>query len=77
MTKQNSKLASARAWWRLAQKASYAGNDRQAERYRNIAEQKYRAYLRQKQFTDKLMEQQEHRLEKHREVRRQNRLEEP
>lgn len=50
--KQAPKLAQARAYWMLARKADKAGNFREGDRYRKVAESKYREYLRQKAFTD-------------------------
>ena len=62
--KQAPKLAQARAYWMLARKADNAGNYREGERYRKVAESKYREYQRQKAFTARLKEQAARRREK-------------
>jgi hypothetical protein len=48
--KQDSELASARAYFRLAAKASRAGQPHQAASYRRTAERKLAAYHRRKEY---------------------------
>jgi hypothetical protein len=47
--RRDTRLSRAYAYWRLAAKAERAGNDRQAESYRGIADRSYQEYQRQKQ----------------------------
>jgi hypothetical protein len=51
------KLASARAYWRLAAKARRHGQWADAQRYQDIGDRKHAQYLRDQQFLSRLKEQ--------------------
>jgi hypothetical protein len=50
------KLATARAYWRVAARFAKAGDYRQAEHYRSVGDRFHRGYLRDKEYIAKMEE---------------------
>ena len=48
------KLSTARAYWRVAAKFEKAGDYRQAEHYRSVGDRFHRAYLRDKEYIQRV-----------------------